>query len=593
MRVWKAYLRGIQAAAGARDALAELTFTLSGNVRARLVLIVGLTLISIGGAWALIPKAEYLPEGNRNLIFGMVFPPPGYNLEELTHMGTVIEETLRPYWEAQPGSGEADALDAPTITNFFFVARGRTVFMGAISSDPGRVQELIPVMRRAISPLPGTFGIITQPSLFERGIAAGRSIDLEITGPQLPELVSLGSQLFGRLAELIPGAQIRPIPSLDLGNPEVQVRPRRERAADLGLTNQELGFVVNALVDGTKVSDFKFEGEEIDLALRGKDQYTGRIQDLDHLPVYTPAGKLVTLGSIAEIRLTTGPDQINHIERERAITLQVIPPPSLPLEAAMDIIQNQAIAPLVESGQLGGLYRATLSGTVDDLTRTFHAFKWNFLLALLITYLLMASLFESFLYPFVIMFSVPLSAIGGFLGLQFINLFTYQPLDVLTMLGFVILIGVVVNNAILIVHQSLNFIRDQEMPLREAIRESVRTRVRPIFMSVMTTLFGLSPLVMFSGSGAELYRGIGSVVLGGLFVSTIFTLLLVPAVFSLMMEFKERGFSLRALSPAAELTSRQAVPTPDPPGDGGNGGALPAEVQRGTGQSEEVRKTSS
>jgi HAE1 family hydrophobic/amphiphilic exporter-1 len=325
-----------------------------------------------------------------------------------------------------------------------------------------------------------------------------------------------------------------------LGNPEIQVKPDRERTAELQLSNQELGFMVNALVDGAKVSNYKFEGEEIDLTLRGKDIYANRIQDLEQLPIYTPGGKLVTLGSVADIRLITGPEQVNHIERVRAITLQVIPPEQIPLEKAMEMIQKEIVAPMFESGQIGGLNRVRLAGTVDDLTKTFHAFKWNFLLALLITYLLMASLFESFLYPFVIMFSVPLSIVGGFLGLHAVNIFTYQPMDVLTMLGFVILIGIVVNNAILLVHQSLNNIRDHQLPLREAVRESVRSRVRPIFMSVLTTLFGLSPLVIFSGSGSELYRGIGSVVLGGLLVSTIFTLFVVPALFSLLLEGKEK-----------------------------------------------------
>ena len=111
----------------------------------------------------------------------------------------------------------------------------------------------------------------------------------------------------------------------------------------------------------------------------------------------------------------------------------------------------------------------------------------------------------------------------------------YQPLDVLTMLGFVILIGVVVNNAILIVHQALNFMRDSRMDSRKAIRESVRTRIRPIFMSAFTSVMGMLPLVLFPGAGSELYRGLGSVIVGGLIVSTLFTLLLVPSLFSIVI----------------------------------------------------------
>ena len=178
-----------------------------------------------------------------------------------------------------------------------------------------------------------------------------------------------------------------------------------------------------------------------------------------------------------------------------------------------------------------------MSGTADKLSQTVEALKWNFLLALVITYLLMAALFESFLYPLVIMFSVPLAALGGFLGLAVLNKFlTYQALDVLTMLGFIILVGTVVNNPILIVHQSLNHMRQDHMSPREAIREATRTRVRPIFMSVATSTFAMMPLVLFPGAGSELYRGLGSVVVGGLIVSTVFTLFLVPSLFSLVLD---------------------------------------------------------
>jgi HAE1 family hydrophobic/amphiphilic exporter-1 len=196
---------------------------------------------------------------------------------------------------------------------------------------------------------------------------------------------------------------------------------------------------------------------------------------------------------------------------------------------------------LEKAGELKQPYRISLSGTADDLTRTRKVLQGDFLLALVITYLLMASLFGSFLYPLVIMFSVPLAAAGGFLGLYLVNRFvSFQPLDVLTMLGFVILIGIVVNNAILIVHQSLNFMREGRLAPREAIRESVRTRVRPIFMTTFTSVAGMLPLVLFPGAGSELYRGIGSVITGGLVVATLFNLLLVPALFSLVLDLKLR-----------------------------------------------------
>jgi HAE1 family hydrophobic/amphiphilic exporter-1 len=137
----------------------------------------------------------------------------------------------------------------------------------------------------------------------------------------------------------------------------------------------------------------------------------------------------------------------------------------------------------------------------------------------------------------VIMFSVPLAGMGGFIGLALVDAVIGQKLDVLTMMGFIILIGTVVNNAILIVHQSLNHMREG-MAEREAIRESVRNRMRPIFMSVSTSVLAMTPLVAFPGAGSELYRGLGSVIIGGLIVSTLFTLVLVPSLFSLMLDLR-------------------------------------------------------
>ncbi len=547
--------------------MGDVIYWMCGSVPWRVGIVIGLTAFAVGTTWLLLPKAEYLPNGNRNLIIGIVLPPPGYNTDKFVRLGKAIEHVLTPYWDAQPHSPEEAALDGPSIRNFFYVARGRSVFMGARTNDDEQTRDLIPVFRKALADIPGVIGIVTQSRLFQRGLGEGRNIDIEITGPELARLLALGGQIFGQVQEIIPGAQVRPKPSLDLGSPEVRISLKRDRAADVQMTNRELGFTVDALVDGAKASDYQFEGDEIDLTIRGIDHYADRTQDLANLPLFTRGGSLVTMGDIADIELVAGPEQINHIERERAITIQVIPPDQMPLETAMDLLEQHILHPLKTSGNLGHLYNMRLSGTADDLTKTYDALKYNFLLALLITYLLMAALFESFLYPLVIIFSVPLAAAGGILGLFIVNhSITHQPLDVLSMLGFIILIGVVVNNAILVVHQALNFMdphrrsqpgRDAHevmdaMPARQAISESVRSRIRPIMMSMLTTTFGLLPLVLASGAGSELYRGIGSVVLGGLVLSTVFTVIVVPALFSLAMDWNLKSAASAKDRPVGE-----------------------------------------
>jgi HAE1 family hydrophobic/amphiphilic exporter-1 len=152
----------------------------------------------------------------------------------------------------------------------------------------------------------------------------------------------------------------------------------------------------------------------------------------------------------------------------------------------------------------------------------------------------MAILFESFVYPLIVMLSVPVAAAGGLMGLSILNIFVDQSLDMLTMMGFIILIGIVVNNAILLVHQTLHHIRVEHMPAGDAIQEATRNRVRPIFMSTLTSIFGMLPLVLFPGAGSELYRGLGSVVLGGLSLSAILTLALVPPLMSFSVGLLEK-----------------------------------------------------
>jgi HAE1 family hydrophobic/amphiphilic exporter-1 len=478
---------------------------------------------SIYLSWVLLPKVEYLPAGNRNLVIGIMLPPPGYNLDELGKLGTQVEQELKPYWDVDLSDPKSKQLGYPAISDFFFVVRDRMVFLGLRSSEGLRAGELVPLVRKVTAKLPGTFVLAQQTSLFERGLGAGRTIDIEITGPDLRKLVGLGGQVLMKVREVVPNAQARPIPSLDLSGPEVHLVPKLDQASDMAMYANELGYTVNALVDGAYATDYYHNGDKIDLTIVGQQRLSNHTHDIRSLPVATPTGEVVTLEHLAYDSLTSGPEQINRRERQRAITISVSPPPEMALEDAMQRIQAQIVAPIIAQGALeGGLYQINLAGTADKLRATWSALYLNLVVALLITYLLMCALFESWLHPFVIILTVPLGAVGGVAALWAMNKFmVLQPLDVVTMLGFIILIGTVVNNPILIVHQALNYMREGGLEPTPAILESVRTRIRPIFMTTTTTVFGLLPLVFMPGAGSELYRGLGAVVLGGLAISTI------------------------------------------------------------------------
>lgn len=541
---------------------------LQGGILRRAAVISLLIGVSVFLSWCLLPKVEYLPSGNRNLVFGIILPPPGYNLNHLRDMGETIEAGLKPYWDAVPGSPQAKALKYPVIGDFFYVARGRQLFLGVRAADPLRARELEQLVRDVSASLPGTIAIAKQSSLFEQGLSAGRTVDIEITGPEVSQLVGAGAEMMGRIPSVIPNAQARPIPSLDLNSPEMHVVPKWEQAADLGVSALDLGYTVDALVDGAYAGDYYMGGDKIDLTILGRDEFADRTQDLAALSIATPTGHLAPLTAVADVRYRSGPEQINRRERQRAITIEITPPVNIPLEEAMDRIRANVIRPMQQpGGALENIPEPRLSGTADKLRTTWQSLRWNLILAVVITYLLMAALFESWLYPLVIILSVPLGAVGGFGGLWVLNHIVLpagqvQSLDVLTMLGFIILVGTVVNNPILIVEQSLVHIRNDRMSPREAVLESVRTRIRPIFMTAFIGFFGLLPLVISPGAGSELYQGLGSVLLGGLLVSTIFTLFLVPSLFTLTLEAKTAIVRLWSGEPAVREVSPAPVHSP-------------------------------
>ncbi|WP_282607273.1 efflux RND transporter permease subunit [Pelagibius sp. Alg239-R121] len=506
-------------------------------------------------AWKFLPELEYLPEGNRNLVFGRMIPPPGYNLETTTDIAETIEAATRPLWASETGA-ESEEGQPPKMERFFFVARRSFTFLGAVSVDPQRASDLVPVLRDLLQQEPGTFGFVSQPSLFGRGIGGGRKIELDITGPDLETILGVAQRATIKMLTVLPladGNQFRPRPGLELGAPEVRVIPDRVRLADNGVTARELGEAVDTFNDGLRVAEITVGNKRLDMMLQGPDKNVTETQGIGNLPVVTSDGQIIPVTSLANVILTSGPTQIRHRENFRAVTLELRPSPNVPLETALEVIQKDVIDAVLAEGVPPGI-RLGMSGTADKLSQTWAAMILDLALALAIVYLVMAVLFESFLYPLIILLSVPVAAAGGVGGLVILNLYGgNQSLDMLTLLGFVILVGIVVNNAILLVHQTLFHIRDENYPPHDAIIEATRNRIRPIFMSTLTSVVGMLPLVVFPGAGSELYRGLGSVVVGGLSLSAVLTLLLIPPMLAILVGPIERR--RRSRLPQAELAA--------------------------------------
>jgi multidrug efflux pump subunit AcrB len=224
---------------------------------------------------------------------------------------------------------------------------------------------------------------------------------------------------------------------------------------------------------------------------------------------------------------TAGPDQLRRIDRRRTITLQITPPGGVSLEEAIGVLR-QKVEPVVRN-ELPADGDVMYTGAADKLEQALVNMSGSFVLAILILYLLMSALFRSFRDSLLVLLVLPLATVGSVAALQLLNLVTFQPMDLLTMIGFIILLGLVVNNAILLVHQTRAAEREG-LSRKDAVEQAVRRRLRPILMSTLTSIGGMLPLLVMPGAGTELYRGMAAVIVGGMSVSTVFTLILLPSL---------------------------------------------------------------
>ena len=493
-------------------------------------------LISIIGIFFLKPKLEYLPEGNKNLVFGILIPPPGYNLDTTSEIEKNIENQIKPYFILEEG-GDSTAIDYPRISNFFYVSTSTRIFIGASTEDPNNVKKIIPLMEKLAFQESGTLGFINQPSIFGRTGGGSRQIDVNFSGNNLNDILDVTKKAFFITNQVFPkklgNTQIRPKPGLELGTPELRFIPDMEKLSENGITVREFANTMDAFNDGLWIDEIVAEGKNMDLRIIGKkNEEINFTQQIANIPIVSKSGITIPLSSVSKNEITSSAVSIRHINFKRTVTLEIRPPSQIPLEVAINILNESVVKGLSDEAFKKGII-INLSGTADKLSQTLDSMSLSIAIALILVFLSLAILLQSFILSLVIMIAVPLATVGGFIGLKILNLFTYQALDMLTLLGFLILIGIVVNNSILLVLKTVDLIKEKKLSKIDAIFESAKTRVRPIFMSTLTSIFGMFPLVLFPGAGAELYKGLGSVVIVGLFLSAILILIIVPALLTL------------------------------------------------------------
>ncbi|MEJ2534535.1 MAG: efflux RND transporter permease subunit [Gammaproteobacteria bacterium] len=479
----------------------------------------------------LLPPADYLPEGRQNQIRGFLVAPPGQGVRTSEReIMDEIDARLAPYL-----NGERE----PELASYYLGSDpGFGAFIGGRATNPQEVDRLLEVFNREIMVgFPDTFGFASRQAIFG-GVRGGRQISVDLQADSYDSLLTAGRTGFFAIMQALPGASVQPEPGLELAEPELRLVPDDRRIAEVGWNRARMSTVVRALGDGAFLGEYFDGARRYNVILRAEPWSTP--EELLAIPLATPSGEVQALSELVALERTAGPSKIQRVDRRRTLTLRVTPPANLAIEEALAIIERD-VMPQIQ-GQLPPGGSIKLTGTAEALNEALASMAGSFTLAIVILYLLISALFRSFRDSLLVILTIPMATVGGIVSLRAVDLALQgsggQQMDLLTMIGFVILLGLVVNNAILLVYRARDAEREG-MSRREAVESAVRLRLRPILMSTTTSIFGMLPLMLVPGSGSELYRGMASVIVGGMLVSTLFTLLLLPSLLRMNEERSE------------------------------------------------------
>lgn len=522
------------------------------RTRVRCGLVLALTaLLTLGAAWYLLPPAEYLPEGEEPKAFSSMIAPPGYNLSEMAEIAKEVRTYLTAQVNADPALFDRGETTMPSLQYYSLSVSVGRIWVMSEPTRPHDIDAMMDAITKKFRQYPGMRAFSSRGSIISSNDGGTRAVALDISGPDLASLYSTADAAYVAAGQLFDNPQLSSEPSsLSLDQPLVEIRPRWQRLAELNFSAADFGFAVSALSDGAFVDEFFLADDKVDIFLFSSAGAEQSLSRLAQTPVLTPQGAILPLNSLADLVEVADSDTLRRVDGRRTVTLYIVPPREVALETAVAIVQQQLVPQLQRDGAIASGVTLDISGASDQLDETKAALGSNFVIAIVLIYLLLVAIFTHWGYPLFILATVPLGLAGALVGLATVNGVSsaltlvglggfHQPFDMITMLGFLILLGTVVNNPILIVDQSRNNLRGGKMAVTDAVLQAVATRLRPILMSTATTVFGLAPLVLIPGEGTELYRGVGIIVLCGLLFSTLISLTFLPALLVTVLSRKK------------------------------------------------------
>ncbi len=481
--------------------------------------ILSLMMAAVAITILMLPKTDFMPRAPTDGFFYSLVLPPGGNIAFMeAELASRVKQRMAPYY-----NGEKDL----KIKDYNFYVFGANAGGFVYSADPQKVEELMEAARNEIfAGLPDTQVFLFRGSMIRlNGGGNGRTLSLDLRGADMDNLIQVAKAGLSSISEHMKGATAQPIPALDMAEPELRLEPNDRRITQAGLTRRDVAKSVQAFTSGLFVSEYFDGNDRMNVILRGQKWDTP--EQLKALPIVTPNAGIQTIGELTSLQRTVGPSQLRRVEGKRTVTIQVTPPADMSLSQAQHILITKILpemeAKLTPDGSI------ILSGNATKMNSAIDEMLINFMLALFILFLLMTALFKSAKDSFLVLLVMPLAISGGVLALNILNVFSFQSLDLLTMIGFIILLGLVVNNAILLVDQT-RLAERQGLSRQDAVEQAVLMRARPVYLSTLTSLFGMLPLMLMPGVGSEIYRGLATVIVGGMAISALFTLILMPSL---------------------------------------------------------------
>lgn len=491
------------------------------------VLLTSLALLL--GSFALIPLGfigtEFMTEADRGEFAVHLEMPIGTAIDVTDGSVRRVEEILETMPEisrslATVGNSESEWTSArrPNVAQISVTLvdkrereRSTADVMNDIASQAARIPGLLVRM----SPI----------SMF--GASQESPLQIEVKGTDLEELASVADQIAAFTSQ-VPGT--RDVKSSwEEGQPEIQISVDRDRAGQLGLSLGEIGLALRTAFEGDIATKFKDGNSEYDTRVVLSKANRSRPQDVGRVTLVNYRGERIFLGQVADVSYGKGPTQISRKNRERMITVASNLDGSVPLGQITAEIEKRVAALELPPG-----VGITFGGEVQNMEDMFRDMAIAIALASLFVYMIMVALFESYVHPFTIMFSIPVAMVGGLAALAV----TGQTLNMFSMIGILLSLGLVTKNAILLVDRT-NDQRASGLPVREALLEAGPTRLRPILMTTLTMVLGMMPLALALGEGSEIRQSMAIVVIGALLSSTVLTLVLVPVVYTSMESLKK------------------------------------------------------